>query len=587
MFQKEYQIQSDELFSEERGYGLLPVHSKLYRPADRFYNTAGWLPRTQEDMSRFQYTQTEFGVQLEAKGIPLRYRAMVPEAGVYRVSIYINGGECGLDKIHIYSGRRNLVQRDVSIAPKEVYTYSYYTHVLDYIPVMGKPAREDLSIYISVLGEISRLTRVVIEKADAPTIFIGGDSIVADYEGFYPYNPLTNGGAWGQYLLQYLSGIAVDNQAHGGMTTNCFRQDGHYDIIRKRIRPGDVFMFQFGHNDQKRRNLAAFGGYIHNLRRYIHEIRSLGAYPVIVTSMSRVPSVDEQGYYDLLEDHAQACRKVGKEWQVPVIDLHEHSFRMFCGWDQDKLAGHFNDAAHGNDYGAMLMAQFIAKEIKRLHIEPLYEHVNQRYPNPWEPDEHLRDESKDKPTEKPEKPILSIDLPELPYADCKNIRHLPLLKEAMAKGLLDPCLKFYHPFDEMPRGQFLFLFFKAYKVNKRRGYQGRYCDIDRYEYDAGNVQVAIDEELIDETTTPEDRFRPDEALTGGELVSIMIRSLHQVGDRNWDMTQCEEQAKGLGLVWEGYERNTWVNRADTTVALVHLMKVTEEEKRSLPIKKDC
>ncbi|MBN2221106.1 MAG: hypothetical protein JW708_02795, partial [Vallitaleaceae bacterium] len=515
MFCKEYLVHSEELFSEEREYGLLPLQKEAFRPADRFKNTAGWLPWKEDEPCPCDYEQTKYGAQLEAKGVPLRFRALVPEAGVYKVSIQIDGGEQGLNAIHIYQGRRNLVQRDVVIAENEVYSYCFYTHVMDYIPIMGKPAREDLSIYISVLGEVARLTRVLIEKADAPTIFIGGDSIVADYEGFYPYNPLINGGAWGQYLLQYLKGIAVDNQAHGGMTTNCFRQDGHYDIIRKRIRPGDVFLFQFGHNDQKRRNLAAFGGYIHNLRRYIQEIRAMGAYPILVTSMSRIPSVDEQGYYDLLEDHAQACRKVGKEWQVPVIDLHEHSFRLFCSWSQEQLAGHFNDAAHANDYGAIRMAEFVAKEIERLQIEPLYSHINQRYPSPWEPDENLRPKQEVNPTDKPEKPILSIDLPELPYADCKNIRHLPLLKEAMAKGLLDPCLKFFHPFDEMPRGQFLFLFFKAYKVKNRRGYQGRYCDIDRYEYDAGNVQAAIDEELIDETTTLEDRFRPDDALTGG------------------------------------------------------------------------
>ena len=77
-------------------------------------------------------------------------------------------------------------------------------------------------------------------------------------------------------MLQYFDGLAVCNQAHGGMTTNCFRDDGHWDIVCRNIRPGDIFMMEFGHNDQKRRNLRPFGQYAANLRWYIHEIRKTG-----------------------------------------------------------------------------------------------------------------------------------------------------------------------------------------------------------------------------------------------------------------------------------------------------------------------
>lgn len=110
-------------------------------------------------------------------------------------------------------------------------------------------------------------------------------------------------------------------------------------------------------------------------------------------------------------------------------------------------------------------------------------------------------------------PFLPTDLTELPYADCRQIRQLDILKEAMVKGLLDPCLKFFHPFDEMPRGQFLYVFFKAVKAPKQRPYQGRYCDIYRYEFDASAVQAALDAGLVDESTTMNDRFRPDDGLT--------------------------------------------------------------------------
>lgn len=572
-------------FSKVNGYGFIPFTNQTILPADKFINQGGWQPRIPfNDAGNINPYDSEYGVELNKKGYPLRFQISVPEEGVYSVIVKINGGSTGLERLNIYTGRRNLVKRDLSITAGETFSLQFFVHVCDYIPIMGQPPREDLSIYISITGDTCRLSEVTVEKSEAPTLFIGGDSIVADYEAYYPYNPMINGGSWGHNILQYFSGLAIDNQAHGGMTTNCFRDDGHWDIIEKRIRPGDIFMFQFGHNDQKRRNLAAFAGYSHNLRWYIHRVRSLGATPVIVTSLSRVPNKDKNGFYDLLEEHASACIRVGKEWQVPVIDLHTISFNLFCSLGNDKLKGYFNDAAHTNDYGALVVAEIIANEIKEKQIKPLIEFLNYKAAPPWMPDETLRPLSQISPTEKPEKPILSTDLPELPYADCKHIRQLSGLKEAMAKGLLDPCLKFYHPFEEMPRGQFLFLFFKAVQPPVKRSYEGRYCDIYRYEWDASNVQGALDAKLIDETTTPNDRFRPDDGLTGGELLSFIIRSLHRLNDRDYNIAECEGQAKSLGLIWEGYGRDVKVNRADCTVALVHMLNITPAQIAGLPVK---
>jgi lysophospholipase L1-like esterase len=581
-------VSAKDLYNDATGYGFIPFASQHSNAGDKLTGFGGWKPTKDLSISSSSITLQDsiYGVELQQKGWPLRFRTAVPEQGVYAVTIKINGVDIGVEKLNIYSGRRNMVRRDVKISVGEVFTYKFFVNINDYIPIMGQPPVKDLSIYISIVGETARLSSVTIEKAEAPTIFIGGDSIVADYEANYPYNPIINGGAWGQNILQYLNGVAVDNQAHGGMTTNCFRDDGHWDIVCKRIRPGDIFMFQFGHNDQKRRNLAAFTGYSANLRWYIHKVRSMGAIPIMVTSLSRIPDKDENGYYDLLEDHAEACRRVGREWNVPVIDLHQHSFEVFCKMGKETLKGYFNDAAHTNDYGAILMAEFIASEIKHQQIEPLCHHMNDYFPAPWVPDESLRPETKVMPTEKPEKPILPTDIPELPYADCKYIKQLDGLKEAMIKGLLDPCLKFYHPFEEMPRGQFLFIFFKAAKSPEKRPYQGRYCDIYKYEWDASNVQAAIDAELIDETTTPNHRFRPDDGLTGEELLSFIIRNLHKLGDRDYNLAECEQQARSLGLIWEGYEGSKKVNRADCTVALVHMMNITQAQIDGLPGKRN-
>lgn len=587
MFSKTYAFADEDAangqvyYEKERGWGFLPFYFE--ETVDSYTGTAGWNPgRRLHGEKQPEISWGKGGARVSEDGFPLRFRANVPENGVYAVTVTIGGGDDKVSGIQLYSGRRNLVRRDIAIEPGDTVTCRFFTHVCEYIPVMGKPPVEDRAVYISVLGRGAGLLSVSVERAEAPTLFIAGDSLVADYIGRYPYNPIVNGGSWGQNMLQYFDGLAVCNQAHGGMTTNCFRDDGHWDIVCRNIRPGDIFMMEFGHNDQKRRNLRPYGEYAANLRWYIHEIRKRGAYPVIVTSLSRIPSRDEDGYYDLLEEYADSCRRVGREWHVPVLDLHSHSFELLCRMGVEKCKVYFNDVTHTNDYGALLVADYLAEEIRSQGIGPLTACMNGFAGKPWEPDTSLYPDHTVSSDQKEERPILSTDLPELPYADCKHIRQLNGLKEAMAKGLLDPCLKFYHPFDEMPRGQFLYLFFKAVQAPPKRSYQGEYCDIYKYEWDAQNVQAALDAGLIDKETTKNSRFRPDDALTGGELLSMMIRSLHPADDREWTIPECEQQAKSLGLVWEGYERDGAVNRADCTVALVHMMNLTEEEKIYLP-----
>ena len=79
----------------------------------------------------------------------------------------------------------------------------------------------------------------------------------------------------GQCAWVYFIGgsTAIDNQAHSGLTTETFRNEGHYDIVKKDIRPGHFCLFQFGHNDQKLAHLQAQTGYKENLMNYVNEIR--------------------------------------------------------------------------------------------------------------------------------------------------------------------------------------------------------------------------------------------------------------------------------------------------------------------------
>ncbi len=566
-------VKKDDYYDKQKGYGWIYWDQDEEVQGDFFKGLGGFLPSQRDATENIadHMNMSVYGTEMSVPGYPLRFKIDVKNKGNYSVTVHIHGGKKGINGLCLYSGRRNLVKRDIYIKANEIYSVTFQAHVGDYIPIMGQPSREDLSIYITLIGQKVRLTEVEVVKSDARTIYIGGDSIVADYPAKYPYNPLVTGGAWGQYLLQYLDRVAVDNQAHGGMTTACFRDDGHLDIVLKAIKPGDVFMFQFGHNDQKRRYLNAFGGYTNNMRWYVQTIRKLGAIPIIVSSLSRIPQEDEKGYYDLLADHAMACRRIGHELDVQVIDLHQYSFELFSGMDKALLQGYFNDVSHTNDYGAMLVADYIAKAIVAQDIQPLAERMYMEVQPLWLPDFSLRPEAATAPSDIEERPILTNDLPTLPYADCIDIPELEDLKKGMALGLLDPCLKYFHPYDGLPRGQFLYMFFKAYKGKCGQLYQGQFCDVSKYEFDASAVQMAWEESLIDTNTVVGSRFRPDDLLTCGELISIVVRSLKDIDDRDVSIEHCEIEARKMDLLWKRYSREDVVSRADCVSVLITMM----------------
>ena len=570
---------ASELYTQEAGAGFLPEREDC-AGEDFYTGTAGWIPggkgREEERVTRRDCPE---GVEISSESYPLRFGVHTEHVGRYKVAVEICGGKDGLSGLTLSAGRRNIVDRDISIPANTAYSKTFYYAVYPYRPVVRKDEPvTDFMIGISIMGKGARLSRVCVESCDGtgeqvPALFIGGDSTVRDYEGRYPYNPLTNGGSWGHNLLQYLDGMAVCNQAHSGLTTNCFRQDGHWELVKANIRPGDVFLFGFGHNDQKRRNLKPYDQFASNVRCYVMETRRLGAVPVLVTPMSRIPVRDEKGWYDLLEAHADSIRRVGQEMNVPVIDLHSLTFDVFCSMGPKMCQNYFNDTTHVNDYGGALLADMMVKEIQRLRIEPLCSHMNHTVFCGWEPDLSLRPQGQAESSKIEERPNLSMDLPELPYEDCRSLpkKDVEMLKQAMKYGLLDPCVRYLHPLEEMPRAQFVFLFLKAVKPMLRRPWQGEYCDLSRYEYDAEQIQAAWDENLIDPETTPDDRFRPDDPLTLGELISFTVRALRPKQQRSIGSLECIREARKLGWIKDTcQDMNRIVTRAEAIQMTVNL-----------------
>ncbi len=371
------------LFSARQSYGFVTDAVRAGDPALRLPAvTNGFVPETRLSLpvSPAEAGAWEPGIRAEAPGLPLYFRVRVPESGTYRVEMTI-GDEPGRAAT-VFSERRRFVYHGVPTqhtGGRE--TVAFVASVCDVIPrgqetladsgnAVPRAPSHDEAVDITVVGCRPTVYTLRVERVETvPTIFLAGDSTVTDQVGDTPYRPTANYCGWGQSLPLFLTdGVCVSNHAHSGLTTATFREHGHWDIVRRMIRPGDFFLMQFGHNDQKLPELDAFGGYAANLRRYVTEVRELGAMPVIVTPVSRSRWNGPGGaFQDLLADNAEACRQVGIEMSVWVLDLHGKSVEFIRRLGPRAAQSYFHegDQTHFNDRGGFEMAGFVAECIRQ------------------------------------------------------------------------------------------------------------------------------------------------------------------------------------------------------------------------------
>ena len=90
----------------------------------------------------------------------------------------------------------------------------------------------------------------------------------------------------------YLQGkIKVDNHAVNGRSSKSFMDEGRWDKVMEKLRPGDFVIIQFGHNDEKEKSPDRYtvpgGSFDDNLRRYVNDTKSKGATPILMNSIAR------------------------------------------------------------------------------------------------------------------------------------------------------------------------------------------------------------------------------------------------------------------------------------------------------------
>lgn len=198
-------------------------------------------------------------------------------------------------------------------------------------------------------------------------ILIAGDSTVTNRESSQLIDSGVCYTGWGQMLPLHLGpDYRIINFAKSGLTTDTFREKGHYKALLSHITSGDYVLFQFGHNDQKRPELQHNIRFRENLLKYIEEIKALQGIPILITPLARNTWNGSTGEYnDLLIDYANSTLDVAKESNTLFIDLHQISKNWILEQGREEVKPFFypGDYTHSNDHGAFKFAGFVAKQL--------------------------------------------------------------------------------------------------------------------------------------------------------------------------------------------------------------------------------
>jgi len=212
------------------------------------------------------------------------------------------------------------------------------------------------------------------------TIFMIGNSTIADKP--YGYGNPEKG--WGQvFPLYFKGGIRIENHAVNGRSTKSFLNEGRWEVIREKIKPGDYVIIEFGHNDAKKEDTTRYAEanttYRWNLEKYVDETREKGGIPILATPIVR-RRFDNQGrFYNVHGDYPKVVREVAKEKNVILFDLHAKSYVLLVTYGEENskqlflhikpwlyptLPDGLIDDTHFSGTGAFRMCDLAAEEIK-------------------------------------------------------------------------------------------------------------------------------------------------------------------------------------------------------------------------------
>lgn len=176
------------------------------------------------------------------------------------------------------------------------------------------------------------------------TLYLCGDSTMASYSP--DQAPMTG---WGQMLGKLLPGVRVENRAVAGRSTKSFLAEGRLQAIEKEIRPGDLLLVQFTHNDMNdkpERHTDPWTSFRDNLNIFIDTALKKEAQPVMVTPLCQRIFADGV-LQDTLGEYPRVIRQLAEERSLPLMDLYAESRRVVSGLGAEKSRALYMHLAPG------------------------------------------------------------------------------------------------------------------------------------------------------------------------------------------------------------------------------------------------
>ncbi len=227
-----------------------------------------------------------------------------------------------------------------------------------------------------------------------PDLFLIGDSTVRNGRG-----DGSNGQwGWGEPLAARFDPAKVNvvNRAVGGLSSRTYLTQGHWERVLAMLKPGDVVLMQFGHNDngplddparargtlkgtgeetreidnpitQQHEVVHTYGWY---LRRYIRDARAKGAIPVVCSLVPR--KIWKDAHIARNKDsYAGWAEEVARQEGAGFIDLNERVAGRYDALGPEKVEALFADPhTHTSRAGAELNADCVIEGLKALDPDP-------------------------------------------------------------------------------------------------------------------------------------------------------------------------------------------------------------------------
>jgi len=222
-----------------------------------------------------------------------------------------------------------------------------------------------------------------------------GDSTVRNGHGDGANNQM----GWGEPFVDYfdLSKVNVVNRAVGGLSSRTYVTQGYWAETLALIKPGDVVLFQFGHNDsgpaddparargtingvgdetreidnpitKQHEVVHTFGWY---MTQYVKETKAKGATPIICSLVPRKIWKDGKIVRNA-DTYAGWAREVAEREHIGFVDLNEIAAHKYDALGEAAVEPLFGDPhTHTSLAGAVINAESVVAGLKALPNDPV------------------------------------------------------------------------------------------------------------------------------------------------------------------------------------------------------------------------